>query len=60
MSAIPLSQPDITEGDIQAVVAALGPVTNGEVRVLALTGNLKEEYGGTPIYGEDVMIIRSK
>jgi len=46
--------------NIQAVVAALGPVTNGEVRVLALTGNLKEEYGGTPIYGEDVMIIRKK
>ena len=46
--------------DIQAVVAALGPVTNGEVRVLALTGNLKEEFGGTPIYGEDVMIIRKK
>jgi len=46
--------------DMQEVVAALGPVTNGEVRVLTLTGNLKDEFGGTPIYGEDVMIIRKK
>jgi len=41
--------------DAQRLVQALGPVTNGEVRVLELTGKLLD---GTPIRGEDVMIIR--
>ena len=43
--------------DTQAMVAALGAVNNGDVLVLELTGNLKEECGGTPIVGEDVVVI---
>jgi len=43
--------------DSQAVVAALGPVTDGEVRVLQLTGNLLD---GTAIVGEDVVVILKK
>lgn len=46
--------------DIQEVVAELGDVHDGEVRVLKLTGNLKEEFGGTPIIGEDVVVILKK
>jgi hypothetical protein len=44
----------------QKVVVALGDVTNNECRVLKLTGNLKEEYGGTAIEGEDVVVIQKK
>lgn len=40
--------------DTPAIVAALGSVTDGELRVLKLTGNLLD---GTPIAGEDVMVI---
>lgn len=43
--------------DTQAVVAALGPVTDGEVRVLKLTGTLLD---GTSIVGEDVVVILEK
>jgi hypothetical protein len=46
--------------ETQELVAALGEVDDGEVRVLQLTGNLKEAYGGTPIVGEDVVIILKK
>jgi hypothetical protein len=46
--------------DNQAIVAALGTVTDGEVRVLKLTGNLKPDFGGTPIVGEDVVVILKK
>jgi hypothetical protein len=45
---------------IQEVVAALGEVSDGEVVVLPLTANLKEEYGGTPVAGEDVVVILKK
>jgi hypothetical protein len=41
----------------QEVVAALGDFNDGDVLVLMLTGNLKEEYGGTPIEGMDVVVI---
>ncbi len=44
----------------QDIVAILGAVSDGEVRVLELTGNLKEEYGGTPVVGEDVVVILKK
>ncbi len=44
----------------QEVVAALGNVKAGDVLVLHLTGNLKEEFGGTPFYGEDVVLISKK
>jgi PKD repeat protein len=44
----------------QEVVAALGEVHDGDVLVLQLTGQLKEEFGGTPIVGEDVVWIVKK
>jgi len=46
--------------NIQELVGALGDVNDGDVLVLELTGNLKEEYGGTPIVGEDVVVILKK
>lgn len=44
----------------QEVVAALGSVMDGEVRVLRLTGNLLPEFDGTPILGEDVVVVVMK
>lgn len=41
----------------QELVAALGEVADGDVLVLHLTGNLKEEFGGNPISGEDVVVM---
>ena len=41
--------------DSQEVLAALGQVDNKDCLVLTLTGNLQD---GTPIVGEDVIIIR--
>jgi hypothetical protein len=46
--------------DKQEVVEAIGEVNDGDVIVLTLTGNLLEEHGGTPIIGEDIIIIRKK
>ncbi len=46
--------------DTQELVAALGEVADGDVLVLQLTGNLLEESGGTPIVGEDVVVILKK
>ncbi len=46
--------------DNQAIVAALGAVSDGDVRVLKLTGSLKAQFGGTPIVGEDVVVILKK
>jgi hypothetical protein len=46
--------------DTQELVAALGEVADGDVLVLQLTGNLLEESGGTPIVGEDVIVILKK
>ena len=43
----------------QEIVDALGEVENRECRVLTLTGNLKEESGGTPVEGEDIVLILS-
>jgi uncharacterized membrane protein len=40
-----------------AVAATLGPVTNGQVLLLTLTGNLLPQYGGTAIKGQDIVII---
>jgi hypothetical protein len=42
------------------LAAALGEVNDGDAIVLPLEGNLMEEYGGTPIVGEDVVIILEK
>jgi hypothetical protein len=44
----------------QEVASDLGPVYDGEVLVLNLTGFLKPEYGGTQIVGEDVIVILKK
>ena len=44
----------------QELVTAIGAVADGDVLVLTLTGNLLEEYGGTPIIGEDVIVILKK
>ncbi len=46
--------------DNQAVSAALGPVTDGQVLILTLTGKLLPQFGGTAITGQDVVIIRKK
>lgn len=43
--------------DGPAVAAALGSVTDREVRALPLTGALKPEFDGTDIVGEDVVIL---
>jgi len=42
------------------VAEALPEVEDGEVLLLHLTGNLLEEFGGTPIVGEDVIVIIKK
>jgi hypothetical protein len=44
----------------QEVVAALGEIHDGDVLVLQLTGELKEEFGGTTLVGEDVVVIIKK
>ena len=44
--------------DNPSVGAALGNVTSGDVLVLTLTGNLLPQFGGTPVTGQDVVIIR--
>ena len=46
--------------EAQEIVAALGDVNDGDVLALHLTGNLKEEFSGTPIEGEDVVRIIKK
>ena len=44
----------------QEIVAALGPVSDGDVLVLQLTGKVKDEFGGTEFFGEDVVKILKK
>lgn len=39
------------------LAAALGAEGDGDVLVLPLEGNLREEFGGTPIVGGDVVLI---
>jgi hypothetical protein len=41
-------------------ITVLGEVMDGDVLLLHLTGNMKEELGGTPIFGEDVVLIIGK
>ena len=43
--------------DKQSVSAALGPVTNHQVLILTLTGNLLPSFGGAAISGQDVVVI---
>jgi hypothetical protein len=44
----------------QELVEAIGEVADGDVLVLSLTGELLEEFGGTPIIGQDVIVILKK
>lgn len=44
----------------QDIVSAIGNVNDGDEIILELTGNLKEEFGGTAIRGEDVVAILKK
>jgi hypothetical protein len=46
--------------DAQAVAAALGAVSNKQVRVLELTGSFDPALGGGPIAGEDVIVTLTK
>lgn len=47
--------------DLAAAIAAeFGPLSDGDVVVLPLTSALAEEYGGTAIVGEDVIVILKK
>jgi len=46
--------------DTQAIVEALGEVEDGDCVKLTITGQLKEEFGGSPIIGEDVVWIVKK
>jgi hypothetical protein len=46
--------------DAQAVAAALGPVNDGDIILLSVIGNLREELGGTAIKGVDVIQILKK
>lgn len=43
--------------DSQEIAAALGGAVDRECAVVTLTGNFKEEFGGGPIVGEDVVIV---
>lgn len=42
---------------IPEIVATLGAVTHGETRALVLTGELEQEFGGTAVQGEDVVVL---
>ena len=44
--------------DLRDIVSGLGPIADGEVKVLRLTGALKAAFGGTDIEGEDVVSSR--
>jgi hypothetical protein len=46
--------------DSQEIIATFADVEDGECLVLHITGNLKDEFGGTPIVGEDVALILKK
>jgi hypothetical protein len=46
--------------DAREVVQAIGQVADGDIMVMELKGNLLEEFGGTPIKGEDVVVILKK
>lgn len=46
--------------DTQAIVAALGPISDRQCRVARLTGNLSLFSGATPIVGEDMLTILKK
>jgi hypothetical protein len=43
--------------DTAALAARLGAVANGEPRTLKLSGRLKDEFGATPIVGQDLVRV---
>jgi hypothetical protein len=49
---------EVTDGE--CLVTTFGEVTDGECLELELTGNLDEEFGGAPIEGRDVVVIKKK
>jgi calcium-activated chloride channel regulator 4 len=46
--------------NFREVVEGLGDVSDRDCIVVTLTAGLKEEFGGTPIVGEDVVVILKK
>lgn len=46
--------------DQKQIITALVEVNDGELIELTLTGNLKSEFGGTPIRGTDTIIIEKE
>ena len=46
----------------EEVIETLGldAFSDGDVVILILTGNLKEEHGGTPIQGQDCIVIQNR
>jgi hypothetical protein len=46
----------------QEVIQTLGldAFSDGDTVILMLTGNLMEEFNGTPIHGQDCIVIRGK
>lgn len=57
----PDGHPDLTlKFDTQAIVAALGRVSDRQCRVVRLTGSLSPSSGAMPIVGEDVLTLLKK
>jgi hypothetical protein len=57
----PDGRPDLTlKFKTQDIVVALGEVSDGDCRLLTLTGALKEEFGGVPMAGEDLVVVLRK
>ncbi len=46
--------------DAQEIVTALGGISDGDVLVLHLSGQLPEEFGSHNFFGEDVIVILKK
>ena len=46
--------------DARELIQALGGIEDGDCLVVTITGNLKEEFGGTAVLGEDVVFIRKQ
>ena len=46
--------------DATQIASALGTVIKGQVVTLQLTGNFLPQFGGGPIVGEDVVVIKTK
>lgn len=46
--------------DRKQIIPVIGEVNDGDVIELTLTGNLKSEFGGTPIQGTDTIIIEKE